>query len=146
MKIAIISLLVIFTSFVFDTTPDENVWITDYEVAFIKARNENKHVLINFTGSDWCGWCRKLDREVFSQSGFIEYAKENLVMLKLDFPRKTPQPREVKIKNRSYARRFGVTGYPTILIAKANQRVILRTGYKAGGAEKYVKHIDRVIR
>lgn len=147
MKTLLIPALLIFTSFGFRATESsDSMWLTDYEEAFIKARNENKHVLINFTGSDWCGWCHKLDREVFSQPEFKEYAKDNLVLLKLDFPRRTPQPQEVKIKNQGYVRKFGVTGFPTILIAKSNQQVVLRTGYKAGGAEKYAKHIDRAIK
>ncbi|MCP4460347.1 MAG: thioredoxin family protein [Cytophagales bacterium] len=146
MKLLFLSSLLVFTSFGFVAPVDDVVWVTDYEQAFIKARNENKHVLINFTGSDWCGWCKKLDREVFSQAEFKEYAEENLVLLKLDFPRRTHQPQDVKIKNSNYARKFSVAGFPTILIAQANQRVVLRTGYKSGGAEKYIKHIDRVIK
>ena len=125
--------------------PVENNWMTDYEKAFIIAKRENKHVLINFTGSDWCGWCKKLDREVFGQKAFQTYAKENLVLLKLDYPRRTPQPREVKIKNQGYARTYGVLGFPTIIIAEANQKVVLRTGYKAGGPNSYVKHIKQAI-
>ena len=72
MKIAILTALLVFSSTGFVSIPDENVWVTDYEEAFVKARNENKHVLINFTGSDWCGWCKKLEREVFSQPEFKE--------------------------------------------------------------------------
>ena len=82
MTLLISSILIISLGF----TPIEETdgWITDYEDAFILAKRENKHVLINFTGSDWCGWCKRLDREVFSQPVFKEYAKENLVLLKLE--------------------------------------------------------------
>lgn len=123
----------------------ENNWLTDYESAFVKAKQENKHVLINFTGSDWCGWCKRLDAEVFTQPEFQKYAKENLVLLKLDFPRRTPQSKEEKIKNQQLAQQFAVRGFPTILIAKANQQVVLRTGYQRGGAASYVQHLDRAI-
>ena len=146
MKTALLSSLIIFVSVGFKPAPADDGWITDYEGAFILAKIEGKHVLINFTGSDWCGWCKRLDREVFSQAEFKEYAEENLVLLKLDFPRRTPQPREVKIANQAYARRFSVRGYPTILIAASNQKVVLRTGYKAGGPANYVKHIERAIK
>ena len=122
------------------------VWVTDYEEAFVKAKREGKHVLINFTGSDWCGWCKRLDREVFSQPTFQKYANEKLVLLKLDYPRRTPQPKEVKLRNQQLARDFAVRGFPTILLVKANQQVILRTGYKYGGADNYVRHLDVAIK
>ncbi len=146
MKTILLSSMIIFGALGFTQPPIENNWVTDYDEAFVKARNENKHVLINFTGSDWCGWCKRLDREVFNQQEFKEYASENLVLLKLDFPRRTPQPKDVKLRNQRYAQEFGVRGFPTILIAQANQNVVLRTGYKAGGAEQYIEHIDRKIR
>jgi len=147
MKTIIFSSLVILVSLAFiRPTSIENVWVTDYEEAFIKAKKENKHVLINFTGSDWCGWCKKLDREVFSQTEFKEYAKENLVLLKLDFPRRIPQSAEVKRKNQEYAQKFAVRGFPSIFIVQANQNVVLRTGYKAGGPVGYIKHIERAIK
>jgi protein disulfide-isomerase len=120
-------------------------WVTDYESAFVKARNENKYVLINFTGSDWCGWCKRLDAEVFSQEKFKAYADKKLVLLKLDFPRRTPQPQEVRLRNQQLAQEFGVRGYPTILIAKSNQQVILRTGYQYGGVDKYIEHIEMAL-
>jgi len=146
MKFSILIGLFLIVSFGFTPRADTDEWITDYEKAFVIAKLENKHVLINFTGSDWCGWCKRLDREVFSQPAFKEYAKENLVLLKIDFPRRTPQSREVKIKNQGYAKMFAVRGFPSIFIVKSNQRVVLRTGYKAGGADNYISHISRMIR
>lgn len=144
MKILMLSIALLFLSSA-NTPNEETVWVTDYEAAFVKAKKEEKHVLINFTGSDWCGWCRKLDAEVFSQPEFQKYAKENLILLKLDFPRRTPQPKEIKIQNQKLAQQFAVRGFPTILVVKANQQVVLRTGYQRGGAASYVKHLDRVI-
>lgn len=125
---------------------DELTWESDYEVAFVKAKKEGKLVLINFTGSDWCGWCKRLDREVFSQSAFKTYADKKLVLLKLDYPRRTPQPQDVKLKNQQLARDFAVRGFPTILLVKSNQQVILRTGYQYGGVEKYIEHLDQAIK
>ena len=124
---------------------DADGWTTDYEGAFVMAKKEGKHVLINFTGSDWCGWCKRLDAEVFSQPKFKEYAAKNLILLKLDFPRRTALPMEVKLRNQELAEQFGVRGFPTILIAKSNQQVVLRTGYQHGGVDKYIQHLDRVI-
>ena len=124
---------------------DGLVWMTEYEEAFVKAKKEGKLVLINFTGSDWCGWCKRLDIEVFSQPSFKKFADEQLVLLKLDYPRRTPQPKDVKIKNQQLAREFAVRGFPTILLAKANQQVLLRTGYLRGGSDAYVSHLKQAI-
>ena len=63
-----------------------NVWIEDYSQALTMAQESNKSVLINFTGSDWCYWCMRLDEEVFSQPDFISFAEKNLILLKIDFP------------------------------------------------------------
>ena len=60
-------------------------WTTDYKAALTKAKAENKNILIDFTGSDWCGWCIKLHREVLDKPEFIDYAKKNLVLLYLDY-------------------------------------------------------------
>ena len=140
-----ITLLVI--SFGFDAPPAaENDWVTDYEEAFILAKRGNKLVLINFTGSDWCGWCMRLSREAFSQAALQTYAKKNFVLLKLDYPRRTPQPQEVRLKNQGYARDYGVWGFPTIIIAEANQKIVMRTGYRAGGADAYVRHIQQAVK
>src|SRR5512140_2965556 len=62
-------------------------WMTDVPKALEKAKTENKLVMLDFTGSDWCGWCIKLNKEVFSKPEFIEYAAKNLVAVEVDFPR-----------------------------------------------------------
>ena len=121
-------------------------WVTDYEAAFVKAKKEGKMVLINFTGSDWCGWCKRLDREVFTQQAFKDYAAHNLVLLKLDYPKRTPQPNELKVQNQKLARDFSVRGFPTILLLKSNQEVVLRTGYQQGGPDNYVAHLKQAAR
>ena len=142
--VTLFSLLILTTGF--DSPSDELTWVTDYEEAFVKAKQEGKYVLINFTGSDWCGWCKRLDQEVFSQTEFKEFANENLVLLKLDYPRRTPQSREVKLRNQQIAREFGVRGFPTIILAKENQQIVLRTGYQRGGAQNYVNHLKRAFK
>ena len=62
-------------------------WETNFKKALARAKAENKYVLLNFSGSDWCGWCTKLDKEVFSRQAFKDYARENLILVLLDFPR-----------------------------------------------------------
>jgi protein disulfide-isomerase len=123
-----------------------NQWVTDYEEAFELAVKKEKYVLINFTGSDWCGWCHKLTDEVFSQPEFQKFAEDELILLKIDFPRRTKQSKEEKIQNQRLANRFAVQGFPTILLADPNEKVVLRTGYRRGGANQYISHLKRYIK
>jgi uncharacterized protein YyaL (SSP411 family) len=120
-------------------------WMTDYQAAIQKAKKENKELLLNFTGSDWCGWCKRLDAEVFSQASFIKFANENLVCVKLDFPRRTKIDPQLQKQNYALARKHGIRGYPTILILNPEENVLLRTGYQRGGPENYVEHLKPYI-
>ncbi|MCK5676428.1 MAG: thioredoxin family protein [Verrucomicrobia bacterium] len=121
-------------------------WETDFEKASAKAKAEGKHLLIDFSGSDWCGWCVKLDKEVFSQPAFKEYAKENLVLVLADFPRdKSKQSKELKTQNDKLAKKFGLRGFPTVYILDPSGKTIDKTGYQAGGPGAYVEYIKKVI-
>lgn len=120
-------------------------WETDYKSAVAKAKKENKQLLLNFTGSDWCGWCIRLDKEVFSKEQFQEYAKENLVLVKLDFPRNKVISEAEKAQNYSLQDKYKVKGYPSIILLNPAEKLILKTGYQSGGAENYVEHLDNAI-
>lgn len=125
---------------------NEIEWLEDYDVALQEASAQEKVVLINFTGSDWCGWCIKLVDEVFSKAEFANYAKENLIMLKLDFPTTFQKlPREVQARRNELQQKYGVRGYPTILLTDSQGDVIGQTGYQAGGPVKYVEHLKEII-
>ncbi len=117
-------------------------WLEDYEVAKAKAAALNKDILINFSGSDWCGWCIRLDKEVFDQELFKKEAPKDFVLLKLDFPRRSPQDPKIKAQNEKLAREFSsehsFRGYPTVYVAQANGEPYNKTGYEAGGPEKYL--------
>lgn len=120
-------------------------WHENLEQAANLAKSQGKGVLIDFTGSDWCKWCKKLDSEVFSQSEFINYARNNLVLVKIDFPHYKTQSHEVKTYNKRLAVTFRVTGYPTVVLINKYQQVVAYTGYREGGAEKYVQYIKSVL-
>ena len=120
-------------------------WLTDYDEAKQLAESLNRPILINFTGSDWCGWCKRLHSEVFSQTAFKEYANESLVLLEVDFPRKKPLSKEQAEKNGKLSNRYKVTGYPTIFVIDSDGNVLLRTGYLEGGAENYVNMLQKNI-
>jgi protein disulfide-isomerase len=126
-------------------TSDDLNWTTDLGKAIETAKAENKAVLVNFTGSDWCKWCFKLSGEVFSQDEFKEYAAENLILVKVDFPRSIPQSNETKAYNQSLAQKFGVQGYPTIIIINSQGKSVAKTGYQPGGAVNYVSHIQSFL-
>lgn len=121
-------------------------WMTDFEKAKEKAKAENKHILIDFSGSDWCGWCIKLDKEVFSKTAFKEYAKDNLVLVLADFPSdKSKQSKELKAQNDKLAKEFGVRGFPTVYVLNPEGKTLAKTGYRDGGPEAYVAHIKEII-
>lgn len=120
-------------------------WSTDFPAASAAAKAGNKYMLIDFSGSDWCGWCIKLDKEVFSQKAFQDYAAQNLVLVMLDFPRTKPQSDAVKAQNKKLMNQYGVQGFPTVLILNPDGQLAEQTGYRPGGAESYVEHIKDII-
>jgi thioredoxin-related protein len=123
-------------------------WMTDFEAAKKKAAAENKDLLVDFTGSDWCGWCIKLNKEVFSHDPFKKGVADKFVLVELDFPRKpenaSKQSAELKKQNSDLQAKFEVKGFPTILLLDAQGRPFAQTGYQAGGPEKYVTHLDEL--
>lgn len=110
----------------------ESDWLTDFDQAQHKAKTDNKLVLLNFTGSDWCGWCIKLDREVFSKPEFREYAQKNLVLVELDFPRAKQIDRTLLRKNMELAEKFQVEAFPTIIVLNGDGKVIGSLSYDSG--------------
>ncbi len=122
------------------------VWFTSLELAKAESAKRKVPILANFSGSDWCGWCIKLDKEVFSTPVFEKYASENLVLLHLDFPRKKAQSDEIKKQNEALLEKFQVTGFPTIILLDADGKLIEKTSYQPGGAENYVKHLSGLLK
>jgi len=120
-------------------------WETDFKEAAESAKKSNRYMLVDFTGSDWCGWCIKLDEEVFSKKDFREYAEKNLVCVSLDFPRRTALKQSLKEQNDQLAAKYSVRGFPTVLILSPSGDTVARTGYKDGGAGKYVEHLKSFI-
>ena len=114
-------------------------WLQDFTKAKAQAKAEKKHLLVDFTGSDWCGWCIKLDKEVFSQDAFKAEAPKSFVLVKLDFPQ-NPElvTAEIKAQNEKLQQQFEIQGFPTILLMDAEGRPYAQTGYEAGGPEKYL--------
>lgn len=89
-------------------------WHVYLDKAYKESKKTGKPILANFTGSDWCGWCIRLDKSVFSKPEFKKWAKDNVVLLELDFPRRTKQDSDLRKQNRGLAQAFRVSGYPTV--------------------------------
>jgi protein disulfide-isomerase len=124
----------------------EAAWLTNYEAVRARAKKERKPILADFTGSDWCGWCIKLKKEVFDTPEFREWAKENVVLLEVDFPRGKAQSEELKRQNKELAAKFGIRGYPTVLFLDARGQVLGRSGYMEGGPAAWIKHADKQLK
>ncbi len=124
---------------------EEAVWLDSLAKAKAQAAEQDKDILVLFTGSDWCGWCIKLEAEVLNQDGFGEEVSADFVLLKLDFPRKKKLAESVKQQNETLRDEFkakhGFRGYPTVYLTDAQAVPYAKTGYQAGGPDKYLEHL-----
>lgn len=117
----------------------------DFAAAKTTAAEGSKDLFLEFTGSDWCPPCMKLNEEVFSKDEFLAGTKDHFVLVKLDFPRDDSKlTDEVKEQNQGLAEKYGVQGFPTVLLCDAQGRPYAATGYRPGGPEEYVKHLEEL--
>lgn len=124
--------------------PAEAVWRTDYSGALKQAGDDHKLVLLDFTGSDWCPWCIKFEHDVLSTARFTDYARRNLELVKVDFPRHTTQPDDLKRANDDLAKRFNVDGFPTYVLVNADGRELGRqVGYQEGGPGAFITELEQ---
>jgi len=119
-------------------------WGDDYEKALAQAKAEKKMVLLDLTGSDWCGWCIKLDKEVFSETEFKSYAKDNLVLVAVDFPQRHKLPKEKQEQNDALQAQYGVRGYPTIIVLNPEGKPVGKLGYQPGGPKAFIAKLDEL--
>ena len=135
-----------FAAFVEAQEDQASPWCDDFDVAVARAKKEGKDLLVDFTGSDWCGWCMKLDAEVFQKPFFLNAVKDKYVLVALDYPRKdaakakVPNPR----RNAEVAGMYGIGGYPTVLLLTSDGDMIAQTSYEEGGPENYVKNLAKL--
>ena len=119
-------------------------WSTDYDGSLDRAKLEHKHVFLFFTGSDWCGWCKKLSREILTTGEFTQYAQDKLILVELDYPRQTPQSYEVKVQNKMLESRYSITGFPTVVVLDYTGKAVARLGYQAGGPEPFINRLKEL--
>src|SRR5271170_3060960 len=132
----LLSLALVFTSMVFVHAD----WTTDYKAALVQAKAQNKLVLLDFTGSDWCGYCKLLDKEVFTQPSFKNFADKNYILVTVDFPHQTQLADDVKQQNEALGKQFQINGFPTLIVLDADGKELGRqVGYDPGsGADAVI--------
>lgn len=127
------------------SAPEKNFWITDFSMALEMAKNENKLLFIDFTGSDWCRWCIKLDEEVFSKKYFQEEININFIPVLIDYPQYKSTPEIEKKKRKELAIQFQIKEFPTIILADNSGKIFGRLGYLQGGENAYITHINKIL-
>jgi thioredoxin-related protein len=126
------------------TSASAATWLTDLKAAQDQARSQNKLILVNFTGSDWCSWCIRLKNEVFSKPEFASFADQNVILLEVDFPRRKPMSPDAKKANGKLADHYQVNGYPTVHLMDADGQSFGQTGYLPGGPSAFVAKIKSI--
>lgn len=118
-------------------------WSTDLEKAFKDAKKQNKPVLVEFTGSDWCPPCIAMRKNVFSKKEFVTAASKNFILVELDFPK---ADKELKEKNQPYAKKYKIEGFPTVILFDAEGKEFNRffaSQYPDTG--KFLAHLDKAL-
>ena len=127
-------------------------WMVDLDEAYAVSKKENKPIMANFTGSDWCGWCKRLTAAVFSKPDFQKWADENVILLELDYPRRTKIPDKYRQQNAQLQSAFKVTGFPTIWVfnidkdtnGKYKIDALGKTGY-APSVAQFTGAVDKML-
>jgi thioredoxin-related protein len=120
-------------------------WQTDYKKAQEEAKTNKKLLFVDFTGSDWCGYCIRLNRDILSKPQFKDYATKNLVLLEIDFPRAKPQSATLREQNERLAQEYQIEGFPTIVVLNGEGRKVWRyDGYFPEGADAFIAELEKL--
>jgi protein disulfide-isomerase len=123
----------------------DEVWATDYKKAQQEAKSSHKLLLLDFTGSDWCGFCFQLDKAILSQPQFKDYATKNLVLMEVDFPARKAQSIETRKQNQELRQRYQVEGFPTLVVLNGEGKTVWRyDGLYVGGIAAFLAELDKV--
>jgi thiol:disulfide interchange protein len=123
---------------------DRPVWMTDYEAAKKRAAAEDKDLLLDFTGSDWCPGCIQLEKEVLSQKIFIFEAQKHFVFMRVDFPRKTKLSALLQQQNEKLAQQYSIEVFPTVILADSSGKPYAEATYEGGGPLNYVLQLAKL--
>jgi thioredoxin-related protein len=123
----------------------EEDWLTDLPKAQAKARSENKMVLMDFNGSDWCPPCKALRKNVLSSPEFVQYAKKNLVLVDVDFPRHKTQSEELKKANEQLSEQYKVEGFPTVVVLSSEGKELTKkVGYDGESPKDFIAELEKL--
>jgi protein disulfide-isomerase len=121
----------------------EATWLTDLPQAQAQAKTDNKIVLMDFTGSDWCGWCKKFKKEVLDTQAFQDYAAKSVVLVELDYPHQKEQSEDLKQANAALKAKYQITGFPTFVVLDGQGKEIGRqVGYEEGGPKAFIAKLE----
>ena len=121
-------------------------WTDNWEAAKARSKEEKKPILIYLTGSDWCGWCKKLEKEVISQKAFMDFAKQHFVLMEADYPRKKEQSAELKKQNAELEKKYLAGGYPTMWLLDAEGNKLSEDlGEIEGGVDGYIAKLKELL-
>jgi protein disulfide-isomerase len=120
-------------------------WYSNYNQAVQSAQKARLPILLFFTGSDWCGWCKKLQQEVFSSPDFAQAAGNSFIFVEVDFPKNKQLPPEEVQQNAQLKQKYGVSGFPTVVILDSNQNFVAQSGYRPGGGRAYADYLRQLL-
>ncbi|SPN74036.1 Disulfide bond reductase DsbH precursor,Thioredoxin-related protein,Protein of unknown function, DUF255 [Chlamydia serpentis] len=116
-----------------------------YSGALQSSKHDGKPVCLFFTGSDWCMWCTKMQKEILQTSEFANFSNKYLHMVEVDFPQKNNQSEEHRHQNRELKVQYKVTGFPEMVFINAEEEVLARMGFEPGGANSYIKKVKSAL-
>jgi protein disulfide-isomerase len=125
--------------------PGQIRWYNNYNQAVQDAQKNRTPLLLFFTGSDWCGWCKKMHQEIFSSPEFAQAVGNSFIFVEIDFPMNKQLPPEQAQQNAQLKQKYGVTGYPTVVILDYNQNFVAETGYRPGGGRAYADYLRQLL-
>jgi protein disulfide-isomerase len=126
-------------------SPTAITWLDSYETAITQSKETTKPVILFFTGSDWCTWCKQLEKEVFETQDFAKSSGSHFIFVKLDFPLNRSLPLNITSQNKELQRKYDVRRFPTVVIIDSQQKQIGITGYRPGGGKSYGAHLDKIV-
>lgn len=128
-----------------ESAQDHIQWLTSYEEAVNQAQASSKPIVLFFTGSDWCGWCHKLEQESLDTKEFAQLAGDKFIFVKLDFPVNTTLPPQIASQNKQLQKKYSVRGFPTLVILDVQQNQIGTAGYRPGGGRAYADYLSKIV-
>ena len=153
MKLSRLLIILVALTFSYSALAQEATWYTDVNKAIELSEKQKKPIMLFFTGSDWCGWCIKLQNEVFKQEAFVKWANQNVILVELDYPRRKSLDPQMQQQNAQMQQLFQVRGYPTVFFVnpeqkdgKVNLQQLGKAGYMAGGAETWINTVNAFVK